>query len=103
MQAMTVTPLACVPECGKLSHCSERSPERVIHCEAMREPGSDELIELPNTSATQIGPRVRHSAHAGPQKIQLPTSIPTRDALYARGPDDQHARDRIARMYQHAR
>ena len=67
-----VTPLACVPEFGKLSHLSGRSPERVIHYEAMRETGSDELMELVDTSATHIGHSVRFVYCTRPQHIQLP-------------------------------
>ena len=69
---LPVTPLACVPEFGKLSHLSGRSPERVIHYEAMRETGSDELMELVDTSATHIGHSVRFVYCTRPQHIQLP-------------------------------
>ena len=57
--------MACVPKSGTVSHLSGRSPERVIHYEAISETGSDELTELPNTLATYMGPTFRHYARAG--------------------------------------
>ena len=68
LSPFAVLNMTCVPKSGTVSHLSGRSPERVIHYEAISETGSDELTELPNTSATHMGPSVRH--YSGPTIVR---------------------------------